>query len=615
MVQNRPPLGSMIKNNILLIGILPPPINGQTVAFQALVDEMNVETLTLSGKRNATFNKILIYFGLLFRLIFKLILRKYVVYHTISQSKEGFTRDFPIVILAKILGSRIIVHIHGGNYDGFYQAQKPFIQRKIRQMLMQSDSIIVLSESMKNMFDFEPQLFSKISVVKNGLPWSIEDNSLKIKKLSTINGSSIKIIFLSNLIESKGYLDVLEATSLLVNEYGYNIIADFCGEFIHYYDAKRFTSLSKAKAYFYAFIAKNKLENHVNYHGIVEVEKKKELLNEAHFFVLPTNYINEGQPISIIEAMAYGCVVLTTDYRGISDMITIYESGVYVKYNNPKEIAFEIHNLIQYPTEYQRISKNAHQNYLENYTKDIHLKTLINEIERHTLKPKNAIDFHTDTAVEFDGKYVQSSQFQQRYEVWTQLFEQYIKPEMKVMDAGCGSGIFSIYLALKKCIVVGVDGSEKMIELCKKYSKVKNLDISFRQVFLPFENSDNFDKQDVILCSSVLEYIADYEIVIQQFKGLLNTNGMLIISMPNKDSLYRKIEKYIFKLTGKPPYYKYIQHILTEKDFSKRLNYYGFELQELIYYPNTTIFSRLLKLISVNEKNTNTMFVGVYKLI
>ena len=258
----------MIKKNILLIGILPPPINGQTVAFQALVGEMNVDVMTLSGKRNAALSKTIIYFGLLFRLIFKLILKKYVIYHTISQSKEGFVRDFPIVFLAKIFGSSVIVHIHGGNYDGFYQAQKRFIQKQIRQMLMRTDSIIVLSESMKKMFNFEPQLFSKISVVKNGLPWKISSNILEIKELPISDNSPIKIIFLSNLIESKGYLDVLEATSMLVNQYGYNIITDFCGEFIHYDDAQRFATLSETKHYFYDFIAKNNLENHVNYHGI-----------------------------------------------------------------------------------------------------------------------------------------------------------------------------------------------------------------------------------------------------------------------------------------------------------------------------------------------------------
>ena len=608
----------MNKKKILLIGILPPPINGQSLAFQSLVNEMDVETLIISGKRNINYwsgiSKIYSYFGLLFQLIFKLLFSKYVVYHTISQSKKGFLRDFPIVFLTKILGSKIIVHIHGGNYNGFYDAQKPFIQRQIRQMLIKTNSIIVLSENMKKMFDFEPQLFSKIKVINNGLPWNTESNDLKIKELPINNNSSIKIIFLSNLIESKGYLDVLEATSILVNEYGYNIKTDFCGEFIQYNDAQRFATLSEAKHYFNEFIAKNNLENHVNYHGIIELEKKKEFLKEVHFFVLPTNYINEGQPISIIEAMAYSCVVLTTDYRGISDMITAYNSGIYVKYNDPKEIAFEIHNMIQYPTEFYRISKNAHQNYLKNYTKETHLKNLINEIKSHTLKPKNAIDFHSYTAVEFDGKYEKSPQFQERYQVWTSLFKQYIKPEMKVLDAGCGSGIFSIHLSLKKCRVVGIDGSAKMIELCKKNSQAKNLDISFQQMILPFERIDKFEKQDVILCSSVLEYIADYERIILQFKELLSPKGILIISMPNKESWYRKIEKYIFKLTGQPSYYQYIQHILTEKYFSKRLEYYGFELQRIVYYPNTTILSRLLKLSGVNEKYTNTMFVGVYKL-
>lgn len=608
----------MNKRKILLIGILPPPINGQSIAFQTLAKELEAEVLIIAGQRNtnisATLFKIFNFSGLLFHLIAKLFFKKYVVYHTISQSKEGFLRDFLIVMISKFFGNKVIVHIHGGNYDGFYHAQKPFVQKQINGMLKKVDSILILSESLAKMFDFARELRTKIKIVQNGLPWDFDENLIKIKEVSISKDSPIKILFLSNLIESKGYLDVLEATSILVNEYGYHIKTDFCGEFIHYDDAQRFATLSEAKHYFHAFIEKNNLENHVNYHGIVGLEKKKEVLREAHFFVLPTNYINEGQPISIIEAMAYSCLVLATDYRGISDLITIYKSGVYVKYCNPREIAFEIHNMIQHPSEYQRISGNAHQSYLKNFTKEKHLKTIIQEIERYTFQSETAIDFHSDTAVEFDKKYVQSAQFQQRYEVWTTLFEQYIKPEMKILDAGCGSGIFSIYLALKKCIVVGVDGSEKMIELCNYYQQINDLKISFIQAILPFENIDSFNKQDIILCSSVLEYIIDYQTVINQFKQILNPKGLLIVSMPNKDSWYRKIEKYIFKLTRKPPYYQFIQHVLTANEFSKQLKYCGFELQELTYYPNTTIFSRLMKMVGVNEKNTNTMFVGVYKL-
>ena len=607
----------MKKVNTLLIGIMPPPINGQTIAFQALADKLGGDILTLSGKRHEDFKgifvKTFIFLGLLFRLIFKLISKKYHVYHTLSQSQEGFIRDLPIVFLSKLFGSTVIVHIHGGNYDGFYKSQSSIFKKLISKMLMMTESIIVLSDNLKKMLDFEAKLSSKIKVIPNGLPWEMVDNVLLRKYLPLKNKEPIKLIFLSNLIESKGYLAVLEATEILINRFGYHIEIDFCGEFIQYDDAQRFKNIGDAKAYFFDFIQEHNLIQSIHYQGIVEENVKRKLLKEAHFFVLPTYYKNEGQPISIIEAMANRCVVLTTNYRGISEMIKPYESGVFVDFNCPEKIAEQIQYLIENPSEYEKISENGYQKYLEKYTKEKHLTALIDEIT-HPKNPKNAIDFHSDTAVEFDGKYVQSPQFQERFRIWTKLFEQYIKPEMSVLDAGCGSGVFSIYLAQKKCTVVGIDGSEKMIELCKQYNLSKGLSISFKQEELPLMNPQNYQNKDVILCSSVLEYISDYQEVICQFRHILKPNGLLIVSMPNQDSWYRNLEKYIFKITKKPAYYAYIQHIVSEKDFSKTLNQYGFELQKLVYYPNTNWLSKLMKRLGLNEKYTNTMFVGVYKI-
>jgi glycosyltransferase involved in cell wall biosynthesis len=377
----------MKHKNILLIGVLPSPINGQTLAFQSLTDELNVKTLTLSGIKAKTFKikitKILIFLRLLIRLVGIISFKKYVVYHTLSQSREGFMRDFPIVFISKLFGCKVIGHIHGGYYNGFYQSQNNSFQAQIRKMLMLMDSVIVLSENMKKMLDFVPDICSKIKVVNNGLPFSFEDNLLKIKYLPKNNQEPIKILFLSNLIESKGYLDVLEATDILVNHYGYNVQTDFCGDFVHYTDAQRFNNLADAKHYFFDFISKNKLQNYINYHGVVTGEKKKRLLEDAHFFILPTHYINEGQPISIIEAMAYRCVILTTHYRGISEMITPNESGVYVDFGSPESIASGVKKLIENPSEFHRISEGGHQVFQEKFTKEKHLNSLIDEIKRH----------------------------------------------------------------------------------------------------------------------------------------------------------------------------------------------------------------------------------------
>lgn len=43
----------------------------------------------------------------------------------------------------------------------------------------------------------------------------------------------------------------------------------------------------------------------VTYHGIVGGEAKRRLLKECYIFALPTRYPNEGQPISILEAILH----------------------------------------------------------------------------------------------------------------------------------------------------------------------------------------------------------------------------------------------------------------------------------------------------------------------
>ncbi|MEA5459578.1 glycosyltransferase [Arcicella sp. LKC2W] len=607
----------MNDKEILLIGILPPPINGQTIAFQSLSSQLPCEILTLSGKRHENFigvlGKIWIYIGLLARLFLKLIQKKYVVYHTISQSKEGFLRDFPIVILSKIFGSKVVLHIHGGNYDNFYNTQNIIIQKLILKMLDSANCIIVLSEGLRKMLDFAPTLNSKIKVVLNGLSWSTKGKHLNIKTLPSNPKTPIKILFLSNLIESKGYWSVLETIEILINQFKINIHADFCGEFIHYDDAIRFENASDAERHFFDFISKHKLTNHVKYHGIVGEKTKKELLKNAHFFILPTHYKNEGQPIAIIEAMAYSCVVLTTNYRGISEMIEHNESGVFVAYNDPNSIVKQLKNLIDSPKKFKEISCNSLQNFQERYTKEHHLKLLIDVIKRYA-KPQNAIDFHSETALQFQEKYKKSAQFKERYKVWTKLFNKYIHPDMSVLDVGCGSGIFSHYLATKNCIVTGIDGSEKMVKICRNNYGQENYTLSFLQDNLPFQNHLKYAKKEVIICSSVLEYLCDYKNVIAQFPQILNDNGILIISMPNQDCWYRKIEKYIFKTTGKPDYFPHLKQVVKADIFSKELLELGFELKELQYYPNTHFYTKLFHYIGIHKKYTHTIFVGVYQL-
>lgn len=60
-------------------------------------------------------------------------------------------------------------------------------------------------------------------------------------------------------------------------------------------------------------------------------EQKRELLKKCYLFALPTRYPNEGQPISILEAMGNGMFIITTDHAGIPDIVEDGVNGIVMK--------------------------------------------------------------------------------------------------------------------------------------------------------------------------------------------------------------------------------------------------------------------------------------------
>ena len=136
----------------------------------------------------------------------------------------------------------------------------------------------------------------------------------------------------------------------------------------------------------------------------------------------------------------------------------------------------------------------------------------------------DAIDFHDRIAASFNDRYKSSKAFQERFHVWTTLFETYIKATDRVLDLGCGTGIFSNYLAKKGCIVTGIDGSAAMITICQQYKTVDS--VRYFLNTLPLTDSTPYSEQDVVLMSSFLEYMAEPAHMLRQASILLRPNGL-----------------------------------------------------------------------------------------
>lgn len=76
---------------------------------------------------------------------------------------------------------------------------------------------------------------------------------------------------------------------------------------------------------------------------MLQERKKKALLHKCHIFILTTRYPNEGQPISILEAMGNAMDIITTNHAGIPDIVKNNINGLVVDKQN-----IDITNIYQY---------------------------------------------------------------------------------------------------------------------------------------------------------------------------------------------------------------------------------------------------------------------------
>lgn len=357
-------------------------VTGQSLNFDLLISHLiknqhQFKVLDINVYNYPTVVKGIFYLFFALKLFVILLMNRRikVVYLTIAQSTSGFFRDFFFIWVARIFNKKIVLHLHGGNYKNFYHSQPPFFQKIIKKTLEQSNILIVLSSVFNEMFDFINNYKDKTRVVKNGI---IDKNFKAIEKL--YDPKQPKLIYLSNLIESKGYLDVLHSIKILRDKFNINATIDFCGNFMESADDLLYKgNLDGAKSHFFNFIKENNLENNVFFKGLVVGENKDELLRNAQIMLLPTEYIAEGQPMSLIEGLCNSCVLITTPYRDVVSLNIDKETGYMVEYNNPEAIAKAIASLDSVTT-YNELSKNAYWHYKQNFSFENRVNDLKNII-------------------------------------------------------------------------------------------------------------------------------------------------------------------------------------------------------------------------------------------
>ena len=329
------------RRRILVVGPLPPPTHGVAELTRALLDShlhrrfelLHLDTADRRGVANIgrfdAGNVLLAgYHGAQFlhRLAAK---RPDAVYLPVSKNTLGFMRDALFIGPAAFLGSPLILHFHGSGFDEFARSAAAPVRRLVRMLLPRAACAIVLGEALRPMLQgLMPA--ERVVSVPNGVA-----DPLSGRVVQRRAGEGMRILFLGNLLPSKGYVELLRAVEALLDE-GVDVSAIFAGEVV---DA---TGHERAQAAI-------RHGGRIQFTGPVDAAMRAQLLTDADVLVLPS--ADEAQPLVILEAMAAGLPVVSTPRGAIPETVVDGVTGLLVE---PRDAVALTHMLRTLATDGER---------------------------------------------------------------------------------------------------------------------------------------------------------------------------------------------------------------------------------------------------------------------
>ena len=204
-----------------------------------------------------------------------------------------------------------------------------------------------------------------------------------------------------------------------------------------------------------------------------------------------------------------------------------------------------------------------------------------------SFRVKNEVGFHDSYARQLSDGYGTERDLQERLCVWQGLIDKYLpSPGAGLcLDVGCGPGVMSRYVADKGVRTIGIDPSPVMLEIARQRAGARNGDdLSFVSGALPAIRLDQTRRADLVLCSSVLEYVEDLDAAVLNLRDLLAGSGGLIVGFPNRQSVYRALEHATWRVCGVPSYCAHVRHSLRPDDAAAFLARHGFAVLECVFY-------------------------------
>ncbi|MCX7549364.1 glycosyltransferase [Xanthomarina sp. F2636L] len=129
-----------------------------------------------------------------------------------------------------------------------------------------------------------------------------------------------------------------------------------------------------------------KINNSVRFLGVINQEQQRELLEESLIFVqhsvIAKNGDSEGTPVAILEAMATGIPVVSTEHAGIPDIIEHDKTGLLVPEHNIQLMAEMISSLLSNNIRAKELGMHARLHVKQHFTLKTHIDTIAKVVNK-----------------------------------------------------------------------------------------------------------------------------------------------------------------------------------------------------------------------------------------
>jgi glycosyltransferase involved in cell wall biosynthesis len=302
------------------------------------------------GRKDDEKRNLLWFFGIVkstIRWMFVVASKKIQLVHfNFALSKAAIVRDAPLILFAKLIRKRIVIHLHGGEY--LMQEKPPgWLKFILKSVFSGNTQVIVLSPIEKTAME-ENYRVKNLKV----LPNCVDLNDAITFKREYSTNEAIRLLFMGRIRTVKGLGFIYDALLILKNnKLPFKFYMAGAGP-----DEKEYVEKFSAL-----------LGGDFEFKGVVSGEAKTAILKNSDIFLLPSSF-PEGIPMAMLESMSFGLVPVVSGAGSIKYVVKNKENGIVVSDDLPKQIAAAITSLNTEREEIKRLSINASNFIFNNYS-------------------------------------------------------------------------------------------------------------------------------------------------------------------------------------------------------------------------------------------------------